>query len=157
MHSILEFSQPGYFQGNITSLQKKKKNLSFTSFHLLTLLLSQLSLNSLFIFYHSCKISIKLWSMWIRKTDLSPNLRLLQTRHQGLSGKRGGPSGLSLTLTKNLENRLLMSSLNEVKSEVTVVQERKMISPHFNPCPIGFVINLLKIAELDHTIGSILA
>lgn len=156
MHSILEFSQPGYFQGNITSLQKK--NLSFTSFHLLTLL-SALSagLNSLFIFYHSCKIPIKLWSMWIRKTDLSPNLRLLQTRHQGLSGKRGGPSGLSLTLTKNLKNRLLMSSLNEVKSEVTVVQERKMISPHFNPCPIGFVINLLKIAELDHTIGSILA
>lgn len=58
---------------------------------------------------------------------------------------------------KSLESRLLRSSLNEVKSGVTVVQERKMISPHFNPCPIAFVINLLKIAELDHPIGSILA
>lgn len=58
---------------------------------------------------------------------------------------------------KSFESRLLRSSLNEVKSGVTVIQERKMISPHFNTHPIAFVINLVKIAELDHTIGSILA
>lgn len=57
---------------------------------------------------------------------------------------------------KSLE-RLLRSSLNEVKSGVTVVQERKMIPLHFNRRTIAFVINLLKIAELDDTIGSILA
>lgn len=32
-----------------------------------------------------------------------------------------------------------------------------MIPIHFNRRTIAFVINLLKIAELDHTVGSILA
>lgn len=63
----------------------------------------------------------------MKKTEtLPPNLRLLEIRCQGLSRKPGRPLGWSLTFMKSLKSRLLRSSLNEVKSVVTEVQERKV-------------------------------
>lgn len=80
--------------------------------------------------------------------NLSPNLRLLETRCQGLPTKPGGLPGLSPIFIKSLKDSLLRSSPQAVKFVATEGEERAMIPHHFKPYTIPFLIYALKMAKL---------